>query len=762
MKLFKNLPIGTKLLIVLLLVSILPLLAVTYGFYRSAKIKLTEQTIRTLEVQAKNTSVSIHNLINFKFKHINGFVRMPQLIRILMAPREEQPHIFSRATSFFRARLRIDPDFLAMLLLDREGHVVLSTDARTDTNYATRPFFSEAMKGRNCVSTPCVDGGMPCIYFSVPVHDGDKILGVVVFQTRAEELWELIECENERVGLGNAVILSNSDGVRIAHSSRRDLIFKSWAPLKPERREQVLREKRYGSDMKEIASTDIPEVMDAVTTVSHQKYFTHRLVIGQGTYHSVIRAMDNGWRIICTIPEATFLEPVKSQRTYVLSMAGIIVCLVAGAAIAIGRLGTKRINAFTSISKEIAKGDFTKEVPFTNGDEIGQLGRTFNIMIASVKRKIEQLKYLNDVAIEVHSHIEIGRLLQDIANIAKRLVNAEMSALLLLDEIGEEIKHFKVSMPNSLEAVYIKDTLVGEWLGGMEPPKSVSGKAMVRSCGILGTVLTKGLSIRLDNETYDKYLVNLPVNHPPVHTLLGVPVKMNYKVIGGLFLANKVNNERFTLEDEEILFNLAYQAAVAIKNAKLFKEVWQLAITDGLTSLLNHKEFHRRLDEYIEGSKRYQYNVSLLMIDIDHFKHFNDTYGHQVGDQVLKTVGDIIKEHVRVVDVCARYGGEEFAVLLRESDMPGVVAIAERIRSTIYAYPFKHDGIRSQLSVSIGIASFPQDAASAEDLIRKADEALYTAKRAGRNNVCCYESCSSSTLPPAPPNPEPKEIKNQR
>lgn len=756
MNLFKNLPIGVKLLIVLLLVSILPLLTVTYGFYRLAKIKLTEQMIYILDVQAKSTSSAIHNFINFKFKHIDGLIKMHQLIRILKASREKSPHLFSQSTSFFRARLRIDPDFLAMVLLDSEGHVVLSTNNMADVNYATRPFFCETMKGKSYVSTPCVDGGVYCIYFSVPVHDGDKILGAVVLQCRAEELWEIIEYENERVGVGNAVILSNSDGVRIAHSSRRDLVFKSWAPLKPEHREQILREKRYGSDMKEIASTDIPEVMDTVTTVSHQTYFTHRLVIGQGTYHSVIRAMDNGWRIICTIPEKTFVEPVKSQRSYVLSIAGIIACLVVGVSIAIGRLGTRRINAFTSISKEIARGDFTKEVPFTNGDEIGQLGRTFNIMIASIRRKIEQLKYLNDAAIEVHSHIEINRLLQDLANIAKRLINAEMSALLLLGEGDDEIKHFKVSLPNPSEAVHSEGQPKGGGFGGTVLSKSVgeSAKAMVRSCEFLGMVLSKGLPIRLYGLANDQYLVSLPANHPPIHTLLGVPIKMNHKVIGGLFLANKIDDERFTLEDEEILFTLAYQASVAIENAKLYEEVQQLAITDGLTGLLNHKEFQRRLDENIEGSKRYRYPVSLLMIDIDHFKHFNDTYGHQVGDQVLKTVGDIIKAHVRVVDVCARYGGEEFAVILREADIPPAVVLSERIRSAIYAYPFKHDGIRSQLSVSIGVASFPQDANNAEDLIKKADKALYIAKRAGRNKVCCYKSCSNSTTSPNPSDSE--------
>jgi diguanylate cyclase (GGDEF)-like protein len=737
-KLLKNLPIGVKLLIVLLLVSILPLLTVTYGFYRLAKIKLTEQTIHTLDVQAKSVSGTIQNYINFKFRHINGLVRIPQLARILRVSRENNLHDLSQITSFFRARLRIDPDFLAMILLDNSGRVVLSTGTAAEGDYATRSFFHEAMNGKRCVSAPSVDGGISCIYFSVPIRDRDKICGVAVFQCRAEELWEIITYENGRIGEGNVVILSNSDGVRIAHSSRPDLVFKSWVSLKPEVAGQILKEKRYGGDIKEILSTDIPEVMNAVTRPFLSHYFQHRLIVGTSTYHSVLRVMDNGWRVICTIPEETFLAPVKSQKTYVFSIAGIIACLIAGVSIVIGRLGAKRINIFASISKEIARGNFTREVPFTSGDEIGQLGRTFNFMIASVKRKIEQLKYLNDVAIEVHSNIETERLLQDIANVARRLVNAEMSALLLLDEGGEEIKYFKVSLPNLSEAVYVEDRPMGELFGGVAPLKAVGAKAMVQSCGFLGMVLTKGLSIRLDNVTNDQYLVSLPANHPPVHTLLGVPIKINYKVIGGLFLANKVSEERFTLEDEEILFNLAYQAAVAIENAKLFGEVRQLAITDGLTGLLNHKEFQRRLDENIEGSRRYRYPVSLLMIDIDHFKHFNDAYGHQTGDQILRTVGDIIRTDVRVVDVCARYGGEEFAVILRDADIPWAVAIAERIRSTIYAYPFKHDGIRSQLSVSIGIASFPQDATSAEDLIKKADEALYMAKRTGRNRVCCY------------------------
>lgn len=716
MNLFNNLSISKKLLIILLLVSVIPLFIVTFGFYRLGKGRLTEQTIRTLEVQAKNVNATVERYVNYKFKHIYKLARMSELISILRTNEETRPRIVSHAIASFQARLRVDPDFLSISLFDKEGDVVFSTDATIHGNYAARPFFSEAAKGRRFVSEPCADGGVAGIYFSIPVKRAHKILGVAMLRCRAEEFWELFEHESGRVGQGNAVILSNSDGVRIAHSTKSDLIFKSWAPLNPAIREQILKERRYGSDITDIASTDIPEVMDAVTAVSPPRYFQHRLVIGKETYHSALKVMDNGWRIICTIPETTFLMPVHANIFYMSIISGVIVCVIVVASLIIGRLSTKRINTFVAISKEVADGDFSKEVPFTNGDEIGQLGNTFNVMISSIKRMIEQLKDINAVAVEIHSHIEIEQLLQDLVNISKRMIGAESGVLALLDETGEKIKYFKVSMQNPSEPCHIKEQPEGK--------------------GLLGMVMKKGQTIRLDNMANNPASVGLPLNHPPMYTLLGVPIKIDHKVVGGLLLANKAGGERFTGRDEETLLTITYQAAVAIENAKLYDEVQQLAITDGLTGLLNHKEFHRRLNEHLEGSKRYQYAVSLLMIDIDHFKHFNDTHGHQVGDYVLKVISDIIKAQTRAVDVCARYGGEEFAVILRESDAPYAGILSERICSTVYAYPFKHEGVRTQLSVSIGVAYFPKDADNAKDLIKMADEALYTAKKSGRNKVC--------------------------
>src|SRR3972149_7525451 len=359
MNLFKNLSIGKKLLIILLIISVLPLFIITYGFYSIGKTKLTEQTIHVLEVQSKNVAASMNHFIDYKFKHLYRIASIPQLTHILKNIKE-RPLVSHQTISSLRAKLRIDPDFLSFSLMDAQGSIVLSTSNTSNIDFGARPFFYNAIKGDKYISLPSLDEGKPSIYFSIPVTHADKILGVLVAQCSAEELWELIETETGRVGAGNAVILSNSDGVRIAHSTSRDLIFKSWSPLEPEVKEQILKEKRYGSDIKKIASTDIPEVMDAVTKALPPQYFQHGLVIGKGTYHSVIKIMNNGWRIIATIPEATFLEPVHTSIFYISIISGIIVCVVIVASIVIGRLSTNRIHTFASISKEIDRGNLAK------------------------------------------------------------------------------------------------------------------------------------------------------------------------------------------------------------------------------------------------------------------------------------------------------------------------------------------------------------------------------------------------------------------
>jgi diguanylate cyclase (GGDEF)-like protein len=162
----------------------------------------------------------------------------------------------------------------------------------------------------------------------------------------------------------------------------------------------------------------------------------------------------------------------------------------------------------------------------------------------------------------------------------------------------------------------------------------------------------------------------------------------------------------------------------------------QLAVTDGLTGLYNHRHLHERLALEVERSQRSGLPLSLLMIDVDHFKQFNDTFGHPAGDEVLRQLARVLNDTRRANDVVARYGGEEFAVILVDTAKFTAAKVAERVRERIAAHDFTEAAQKAgRISVSVGVATFPDDGADAEGLVRAADTALYAAKRAGRNRV---------------------------
>ena len=222
-------------------------------------------------------------------------------------------------------------------------------------------------------------------------------------------------------------------------------------------------------------------------------------------------------------------------------------------------------------------------------------------------------------------------------------------------------------------------------------------------------------------------------------SLLSVPLKVKDKTLGtekvlGVINVSKSEAGAFRYHDLEFFSGMATQAAIAIFNAKLYR----LATTDSMTKLFLKGYFHHKLDEEIIRSKRYKNPVSVIMMDIDHFKNFNDTYGHQVGDEVLKTVAAIMEDSVRAIDTVARYGGEEFVVICPEMDADHALHPAERIRSMVEYHDFRINEKKVPITISLGIASYPTDAVTRKDLIRRADEALYASKEQGRNRASVY------------------------
>ncbi len=222
-------------------------------------------------------------------------------------------------------------------------------------------------------------------------------------------------------------------------------------------------------------------------------------------------------------------------------------------------------------------------------------------------------------------------------------------------------------------------------------------------------------------------------------TVLFVPIHAKGRPIGLLIVEN-TPGQAMNRNQEEFLLTLASQAGLAIENANLYERTLQLSITDGLTEIYNYRFFRQRLEEEVARSKRYGCALGLLILDIDHFKGFNDRYGHLVGDEILKNVARILKANTRDVDVVARYGGEEFAILLNEIDLKEAIVYAERIREAVEDFMLAlPDGSRAGVTVSLGVAVCQSGNIEEKEFIRRADQALYRAKEMGRNRVCVWQ-----------------------
>jgi diguanylate cyclase (GGDEF)-like protein len=203
-------------------------------------------------------------------------------------------------------------------------------------------------------------------------------------------------------------------------------------------------------------------------------------------------------------------------------------------------------------------------------------------------------------------------------------------------------------------------------------------------------------------------------------------------------LAVRGNPESRKISRETIvpIITLANEASLALEVVDLHENLRKMSITDGLTGLFNHREFYQQLRRELERARRYRHTVSLLIIDVDDFKKFNDRFGHLAGDLALKKIADLLRYCARATDVVARYGGEEFAVILPESTSSGALMVAERIKTEIGIYDFlPQTPGEVHLTVSIGIYTAEEGAVTEDQLVSYADEAAYSAKNTGKNRV---------------------------
>ncbi|MGC8926350.1 MAG: diguanylate cyclase [Myxococcota bacterium] len=353
-------------------------------------------------------------------------------------------------------------------------------------------------------------------------------------------------------------------------------------------------------------------------------------------------------------------------------------------------------------------------------DEIEEKGKKILEINASLEKKLNELSLLIELSSALNSSLELDDILESLVNILHRKMNYLGLVVLLWDE-EERVLRVKRSF-------------------GYDDGEQLKNMVFKPGEGISGLVVQSGEMILVNDTTHDPRFLHYKGKKIIDGSFLSIPMKFKGETIGVLNFS-RPGIYMFKDDEIELLKAVANQAAIAIKNAELYQKTLELSITDALTGLYNRRYFFRRFAEVVENSIRYNTGFSILMIDIDHFKNFNDTYGHKAGDEILKRVAYIFSSRVRKVDIVARYGGEEFIILFPRMKKKEAYDLAEKLRKNVELSKFVFEGqpIGQKITISIGVATFPDDSKDAREIVDLADKALYKAKRNGRNQTVSYE-----------------------
>jgi len=372
-------------------------------------------------------------------------------------------------------------------------------------------------------------------------------------------------------------------------------------------------------------------------------------------------------------------------------------------------------------------------------DDVGLLasiGRQVSIALENshlyteTRRKAQEFEALYQVSRTMASTLDLQNILTRISETVSSLLQAQAMALMLLGPDGRTLA-----------------TVAGYNLFDEAPTRTVDARrGMSPSLVAIREKRPVMVSDVRTDEVYGTWLK--AACERGFTSFLAIPLVAQDRPLGCMNLY-MIERHEFAPDEIQLLSTFASQAAVSIENARLFEETRQLAITDPLTGLANHRQFYDQLEREFRRAQRYQRPLTLLMLDLDRFKAFNDQFGHLAGDHALRETADVLRQNARSVDILARYGGEEFAIILPETDIQRGAAHAERIRSAVASHAFlsQETGLEHRVTVSIGVAALSPALQKIEELVHGADQALYRAKAAGRNRLELAETEEGGAAP---------------
>ena len=331
-------------------------------------------------------------------------------------------------------------------------------------------------------------------------------------------------------------------------------------------------------------------------------------------------------------------------------------------------------------------------------------------LLAMLKQQTDELDALKKLSINLTSSLDLPDVLDAVVSEAVRLIENTRDVNIFL------YKNYRLSFGASLDAEGIRNKPFSK----------------PRSNGLTYTVARKGETIIVENIRTHPLFTTAPKDW--IGSIISIPLKVGDTVLGVMNLSRSTLGG-FSSSELRLLTLLSDQAAVAISNASLHLMISRQAYSDTLTGLPNRRALDERLEEEVQAARRNNYSFAVIMMDLDGFKDINDTYGHSIGDDVLRLVFNQMERGVRNTDFLARYGGDELTLILTQSDMSSAQIVAEKIVEGMSKLKYKlPDGRKLKLGISGGIALFPVNARSGPDLLRAADAALYQAKKHRRGS----------------------------
>ncbi|MFZ5564959.1 MAG: diguanylate cyclase [Thermodesulfobacteriota bacterium] len=360
--------------------------------------------------------------------------------------------------------------------------------------------------------------------------------------------------------------------------------------------------------------------------------------------------------------------------------------------------------------------------------DVRQLARELEDLKTRYDKLVESNSSLNERVLELYTLYNVSRtlstslhvtdLFEVVIGLIGEALNVDQYCLMFLDD---ELQKLQIRASHGL-------------------PETVTRHAEIKvTDGVSGRVVSEGRPILINDISREKSFFYFPGSGMKQGSYLGVPLKNQEGVIIGVLNAHKPTPNGFLTSDLRLFTAVAENVAIAVSNAMTLQQTRELIRKDELTGLYNRRYFFERFEREVYRSRRYGRTISLLMIDIDHFKEYNDSYGHLRGDRVLKTMARLFEASLRKIDVVARYGGEEFLVLLPETSRENAILVGEKLRRAVEAVDFNEDDPRlgaCSMTITVGVAAIPDDANEPLIALDLADKALYMGKAQGRNQVC--------------------------